>query len=187
MKEQYIESSIPANHCGETPQHVDKSCQSCDSTSTTDDHLLELDSTSLKFQLQGVPSVEIEFIPEFEEHLDNNNLSQTAVFLESYDDKLFLLSLEIDMPSDHLSHIKSHVHEKLCQDDSGNLSGFFSIHVHGRSTKRISYFRILFLMQTRCPCNGNLGIRLFHGGIFESFSYNEYLFQCLLSPCLNLC
>ena len=41
-----------------------------------DDHLLGLDSTSLGSQPQDTFSVEIEFVPDFEEHLDNTNLFQ---------------------------------------------------------------------------------------------------------------
>ena len=63
--------------------------------------MLELDSTSLA---QDTSSVEINFVPEFEEHLDNANLSQTNVFLEPHDYELFLLSQEIDISSDNLSH-----------------------------------------------------------------------------------
>ena len=74
MNEQYLGSFIPDNHCGETPQHVDKPGHLSDPTSTTD-------STSLVFPLQDTYSVEIEFVPEFEEHLNNANLSQTDVFL----------------------------------------------------------------------------------------------------------
>ena len=127
--EQYFGSSIPDNNCGETPQHVDKSRHLSDPTSTTDsldesstlgvpeDLLLELDSTSLVFQLQDASSVENEFAPELEEHLDNANLSQTGLLLEPHDYELFLLSQEIDASSDNLSHQVSHICEKLCQDD----------------------------------------------------------------------
>ena len=107
---------------------MDKSCHLIDSTSISldesstldapDDHLLELDSTSLTFQLQDTSSVEMEFVPEFEEHLDKANLSQTNVFLEPHDYELFLLSQVIDTPSDSLSHQESHICEKLSQDDN---------------------------------------------------------------------
>ena len=36
VNEQYFGSSIPDNHCGETPQHVDKPYHLSDPTSTTD-------------------------------------------------------------------------------------------------------------------------------------------------------
>ena len=129
MNEQYFGSSIAANYCGETFQHVDK-CHLSDSTGTTDSldesctldapdgHLLQLDSTSLAFQLHDTTSVEIKFVPEFEEHLHNANLSQTDVFLEPHDYELFLLSQQIDTPSDNLSHLESHICEKLCQFDT---------------------------------------------------------------------
>ena len=108
---------------------MDKSCHLSDPISTIDgfdesstldapdDHLLELDSTSLAFELQDTSSVEIKFVPEFEEHLDNANLSQTDVFLEPHDYELFLLSQEIDTPSDSPSYLEHHTCEKLCQDD----------------------------------------------------------------------
>ena len=128
-EEQYFESSIPANHFGEAPQHGDKSCHLSDCTSTTHslnesraldasgDHLLELDSTSLMSQLQDISRNQIEFVSEFEDHLDHVNLSQTDVFLEPHGYELFLLSQAIHTPSDSLSHLESHVSEKLCQDD----------------------------------------------------------------------
>ena len=64
VNEQYFGSFIPHNRCGETPQHVDKLCHLTDPISTTDsldqsstldapdDHLLELDSTSLAFNFK---------------------------------------------------------------------------------------------------------------------------------------
>ena len=81
--------------------------------SVQDDHLLQLDSTRLS--AQDTSSVEIEFVSEFEEQLDDGNLSQTDVFLEYHDYELFLLNQEIDAPSDNLSHQESHNCEKLCQ------------------------------------------------------------------------
>ena len=45
------------------------------------EHLLELDSTSFAFQLQDTSCFEFKFVPEFEEHLDNANISQTGSFL----------------------------------------------------------------------------------------------------------
>ena len=79
---------------GGPPQDVDKSNLN-DSTSTTTilnetcsldtscDHLLHLDSPSLSSELQdtsSVQSVEIEFIPDFEERLERNKFSPTDVF-----------------------------------------------------------------------------------------------------------
>ena len=113
-----------------TPQDVDKSCHASDSTSTTDslddsstligpdDHLLQLDSTSLSSQLHDTSSIEIVFVSKSEGHLDHANPSQTDVFLEHHDYELFLLDQEIDTPSDNLSHQGSHNCEKLCQDDT---------------------------------------------------------------------
>ena len=61
LNKQYVGPSITGNHCTEMPQHVDKTCHLCDCTCTSgsldelstldapDDHLLELDSTSLVF------------------------------------------------------------------------------------------------------------------------------------------
>ena len=76
-----------------------------------------MDSTSLKSQLQDTFSIEIEFVPEFEGHLDHANLSQTDIFLEHHDYELFLQNQEIDTPSDNLSHQESHNCEESCQDD----------------------------------------------------------------------
>ena len=102
------------------PQDVDKSCHLSDSTNTTDsldesstlsgqdDHVLQLDSTSLSSQLQDTYSVEIEFVLESEGQLDNGNTSLTDVFLEHHDYEWFLLKKEIDTPSDNLSHQESH-------------------------------------------------------------------------------
>ena len=77
-----------------------------------------MDSTSLMTHvpLQDTSSVEIEFVPGFEQHLDNMNLSKTNIVLEPHDYELFLLSQEIDTPSDNLSHQESHICEKFCQD-----------------------------------------------------------------------
>ena len=73
------------------PQDLDKSSHLSDSTSTTnslnesstlstqDDHLLQVDSTSLSSQ--DISSVEIGFVLESEEQLDNDNISQTDNFL----------------------------------------------------------------------------------------------------------
>ena len=71
------------------PQHVDKSHLSKSTSTTTNlnetcsldtscDHLLHLDSPSLSSELQdtsSVESVEIEFVPDFEEPLESNKLS----------------------------------------------------------------------------------------------------------------
>ena len=110
---------------------MDKSHLS-DSTSTTTnfnetcsldtlcDHLFHMDSPSLSSELQdtsSVESVEIEFVPDFEEPLESNNFSPTDVFSVQHDYDLFLLNQEIDTPSDNLNHQNTHVCEKQCQDD----------------------------------------------------------------------
>ena len=109
------------------PQDVDNSCHLSDFTSTTNslnetcsldtsgDHLLHLDSPSLSSGLKdtsSVASVEVEFVPDFEEPLDNNNFSPTDVFTEQHDYDLFLLNQEIATPSDNLNHQDSHACEK---------------------------------------------------------------------------
>ena len=108
------------------PQDVDKSCRLSDSNSTADsldesstlsaqdDHLLQVDSTSLSSQ--DTSSVQIGFVPESEGQL-YNYITSTDVFLENDDDELFLLKQEINTPSDNFSHKESHDYEKLCQDD----------------------------------------------------------------------
>ena len=85
------------------PQDVDKShlrsITNLDVTYSLDnlcDHLLHLDSPSHSSEPQdssSAKSVEIEFIDESDELLENNNLPPTDVFLD-YD--LFLLNQEID-------------------------------------------------------------------------------------------
>ena len=128
-----------------TPQHVNQSCHLSESTSTTDslnnsitldasdDCLLDMDSTGLASQLQDTSSVQIEFISEFEEQLDPDNLSQTDAFLEPHDYDLFLMSQKIDTSSDNLSQLESNVCKKLCQDDPffnkvTNLGWTFALH-----------------------------------------------------------
>ena len=102
------------------PQDMDNSCHLSDPSSTTDcfdesstlsvpdDHLLQLDSTSPSFHLQDTSSVEIEFVSEFEGHLDHANPSQMDDFLEHHDYEQFLLNQDIDTPSHNLSHQESH-------------------------------------------------------------------------------
>ena len=113
------------------PQDVDKSHLS-DSTSTTTNlnetcsldtscvHLLHLDSPSLSSELQetsNVESLEIEFVPGFEEPLQSNKFSPTEVFSVQHDYDLFLPNQEIDTPSDNLNHQDTHVCEKQDQDE----------------------------------------------------------------------
>ena len=77
--------------------------------------LLQLDSTSVSSQ--DTSSIGIEFVSESEGQLDNANLSPTDVFLEHHDYELFLLTQEIDTPSNNLNHQETHVCEKKGQDD----------------------------------------------------------------------
>ena len=70
---------------------MDKPCHLSDPTSTTDsldesstmdapdDYLLELDSTSLTFQLQNTSSVEIEFVPRVEVGKCRQNVVKTMM------------------------------------------------------------------------------------------------------------
>ena len=127
------------------PQDVDKSHLS-DSTSTTTnlnetcsldtscDHLLHLDSPCLSSELQdtsSVESVEIEFVPDFEEPLESNKFSPTDVFSVQHDYDLFTLNQQIDTPSDNLHHQDTHVCEKQGQDafliHATNLSHIFAL------------------------------------------------------------
>ena len=126
-------------------QDVDKS-HLCDSTSTSTnfnescsldtprDHLLCLDSPSLSSELQdttSVESVEIEFVSDLEEPLENNKFSPTDVFSVQHDYDLFLLNQEINTPSNNLNHQDTHVCEKQGQDDflihAMNLSHNFAL------------------------------------------------------------
>ena len=82
----------PSPH--DPPQDVDKSHLSDSPSTTTNlnetcslhtscDHLLHLDSPRISSELQDtslVESGEIEFVPDFEEPLENNKFSPTAVF-----------------------------------------------------------------------------------------------------------
>ena len=82
------------------------------------DYLLCLDSKSLLSELQdtsSVESVEIEFVPDFEEHLESNKFSPTDVFSAQLDYELFLLNQEIDTPSDNPNHQDTHVSESKVQ------------------------------------------------------------------------
>ena len=98
-----------------TTTHLNKTS----SLDTSCDHLLHLDTLSLSSELQdtsSVESVEIEFVPDFEEPLESNNFSLTDIISVQYDHDLFLLNQEIDTPSDHLNHPDIHVCEKQGQD-----------------------------------------------------------------------
>ena len=121
------------------PQDVDKShlssINNLDVTCSLDtscDHLLYLDSPSHSYESQdssSVESVEIEFIHESEEALKNNKPSPKDVFSSQHNNDLFLLSQEIDTPSDNLKHHDTHVCES--QDDilinATNLSHTFAL------------------------------------------------------------
>ena len=108
------------------PQDVDKSHLSDSTSATTNlnetcpfdtsfDHLLHLDSPSLSSGLQdtsSVESVEIKFVPGFEEPLESNKFSPTDIFSVQHDYDLFLLNQEIDTPSNNFNHQDSHICEK---------------------------------------------------------------------------
>ena len=107
------------------PQDVDKPHLSVSTSTTTNlnetcsldtscDHLLHLDSPSHSSEPQdtsGVESVEIEFIHESEEPLENNKPSPKDVFSSQHNNDLFLLNQEIDTPSDNFNHQDTHVCE----------------------------------------------------------------------------
>ena len=105
------------------PQDVDKSHLSNSTSTTTNlnetcsldsscDHLLHLDSPSLSSELQDTSSVEIEFVPDFEEPFESNKFSPTDVLSVQHDYDLFLLNQEIDTPCDNVNHQDTHVCEK---------------------------------------------------------------------------
>ena len=101
------------------------------SLDTSCDQLLHLDSPSHSSEphyTSSVESVEIEFIHESEEPLENNKPSPKDVFSSQHND-LFLLNQEIDTPSDNLNHQDTHVCEN--QDDllihATNLSHTFAL------------------------------------------------------------
>ena len=74
--------------------------------SAQDDHLLQVDSTTPRFNYKTPLFVEIELVPEFEEPLDNGMSTMTMNcsysikrLIHHHDYELFLLSQEIDPPS----------------------------------------------------------------------------------------
>ena len=102
------------------------------SLDTSCDHLLHLDSLSHSSEPQdtsSVESVEIEFVHESKEPLDNNKPSPKDVLSSQHNNDLFLLNQEIDTPSDNLNHQDTHVCEN--QDDilihATNLSHTFAL------------------------------------------------------------
>ena len=66
-----------------TPPAPTDSLDESSTLSAQDDHLWQLDSTSLTSQLQDTSSIEIEFVPELEGQLDHGNPSQTDFFLNT--------------------------------------------------------------------------------------------------------
>ena len=79
-----------------------------------------MDSPSLSSELQdtlNVESVELEFVPGFEEPLESKKFSPTDIFSVQHVYDLFLLNQEIDTPSDNLNHQDTHVCERQGQDD----------------------------------------------------------------------
>ena len=96
--------------CSSTITNLDVTC----TLDTSCDHLLHLDSPSHSSDQQdiaSVESVEIEFIDESEEPLENNRHPPTDVFHEHHEYYLFLLNQEIDTPSDNVNHQDTHVSE----------------------------------------------------------------------------
>ena len=128
---QPIQSHDIGSSSVDPPQDVDKS-HLTDSTSTTInlnetcsldtlcDHLLHFDSPSISSELQdtsSVESVEIKFVPDFEEPLESNKFSPTGVFSVQHNYDLFLLNQEVDTSSNNLNHQDTDVCEKQGQDD----------------------------------------------------------------------
>ena len=107
------------------PQDVDRPHLSISTSTTTNlnetysldtscDHLLHLDSPSHSSEPQdtsSVESVEIEFIHESEEPLENDKPSPKDVFSSQHNHDLFLLNQGINTPSDNLNHEDTHVCE----------------------------------------------------------------------------
>ena len=78
---------------------------------------------------RSVDSVEIEFLPESEGHLDHTKNSPTDLFSTHHDYELFLLQKELDAPNNNLNHYNFHTCEN--QDDilihTTNLSNIFAL------------------------------------------------------------
>ena len=99
---------------------------------TSCDQLLHLDPPSHSFDPQDISSVEnveIEFIHESEEPLENNEPSPKDVFSSYHDYELFLLKQEIHTLSDNLNHHDTHVCENLDDIliDANNLGHTFAL------------------------------------------------------------
>ena len=107
------------DHLSESTSTTTNLNETC-SLDTSCDHLLHLDSPSLSSELQdtsSVESIEIEFVPDYEEPLESNKFSPTDVFSVQHDYDLFLLNQGVDTPSDNLNHQNTHVCEKQGQDE----------------------------------------------------------------------
>ena len=112
--------------------HFDIAFDEACTLDTSCDYLLHLDSPSLSPELQynsSVDSVEIEFLPESEGHLDHTKNSPTDLFSTHHDYELFLLQKELDAPNNNLNHYNFHTCEN--QDDilihATNLSNIFAL------------------------------------------------------------
>ena len=112
--------------------HFDIAFDEACTLDTSCDYLLHLDSPSLSPELQynsSVDSVEIEFLPESEGHLDHTKNSPTDLFSTHHDYELFLLQKELDAPNNNLNHYNFHTCEN--QDDilihTTNLSNIFAL------------------------------------------------------------
>ena len=112
--------------------HFDIAFDEACTLDTSCDYLLHLDSPSLSSELQynsSVDSVEIEFLPESEGHLDHTKNSPTDLFSTHHDYELFLLQKELDAPNNNLNHYNFHTCEN--QDDilihTTNLSNIFAL------------------------------------------------------------
>ena len=112
--------------------HFDIAFDEACTLDTSCDYLLHLDSPSLSPELQynsSVDSVEIEFLPESEGHLDHTKNSPTDLFSTHHDYELFLLQKELDAPNNNLNHYNFHTCEN--QDDilihTTNLRNIFAL------------------------------------------------------------
>ena len=112
--------------------HFDIAFNEACTLDTSCDYLLHLDSPSHSHDLQynsSVDSVEIEFLPESEGHLDHTKNSPTDLFSTHHDYELFLLQKELDAPNNNLNHYNFHTCEN--QDDilihTTNLSNIFAL------------------------------------------------------------
>ena len=99
---------------------------------TSCDYLLHLDSPSHAPDLQynsSVDSVEIEFLPESEGHLDHTKNSPTDLFSTHHDYELFLLQKELDAPNINLNHYNFHTCENQVDIliHATNLSNIFAL------------------------------------------------------------